>query len=235
MGQVIVFASSKGGAGKTTAATVLACELAHMVGDQLTISLIDADPNQHSAKWAKREGCPANIRLVENSNESTILDDIEAEEDASGYILVDLEGTASATVSFAVSRADFVVIMCQGSQDDADEAAKTIKLINNQMRATRRTIPFAMQFTRASAAISPRTSRFIMQQFRDAGVEIFKNPLIDREAFRAMRSFGGSVRDLDPAEVSSIDKAVANANAYANELLQRLSAAQQEGRGHTHG
>lgn len=44
---VIVFASSKGGVGKTTAAIVLASELAR---HKTSLTLIDVDPNQHSAK-----------------------------------------------------------------------------------------------------------------------------------------------------------------------------------------
>lgn len=65
----IVFASSKGGAGKTTAAIVLTSELARQGA---AVTLIDADPNQHSAKWALKEGCPANISLVQNSTEESI-------------------------------------------------------------------------------------------------------------------------------------------------------------------
>ncbi len=44
---VIVFASSKGGAGKTTAAIILASEPAR---HSTSVTLIDFDPNQHSAK-----------------------------------------------------------------------------------------------------------------------------------------------------------------------------------------
>ena len=58
----IVFASSKGGAGKTTAAIILAAELARQGATKnIEVTLIDADPNQHSAKWALRDGCPSNI------------------------------------------------------------------------------------------------------------------------------------------------------------------------------
>lgn len=49
-------------------------------------------------------------------------------------MLVDLEGTASMAVASAISRADLVITLCQGSQDDADEAAKTIKLVNRQAK-----------------------------------------------------------------------------------------------------
>jgi len=128
---VIVFASSKGGAGKTTACVVLACELARQgQAKNIGVSLIDADPNQHSAAWAKQEATPSNIRLFEGVNESNILDVIEQAQQQTPFVLVDLEGVASSAVIGAVSRADLVIIPCQPSQNDAKEAAKTIKTIN---------------------------------------------------------------------------------------------------------
>lgn len=215
----IVFASSKGGAGKTTAAIVLASELARQ---GTSVTLIDADPNQHTAKWALRDGCPSNISLVQNATEESIIDDIEEAEAKSAFVLVDLEWTASMAVASAISRADLVITLCQGSQDDADEAAKTIKLINRQSKVLKRPIPFSVLMTRTNPAITPRTYRHIVSEFRTAGVELFACTLIDREAFRAIRSFGGIVNDLDPKEVSGIDKAAANAYEYAAEVVTKL-------------
>lgn len=226
----IVFASSKGGAGKTTAAIVLASELAQ---HNTSVTLIDADPNQHSAKWAMKDGCPSNIKLVEKSTEETIIDDIDNAQEQTAFVLVDLEGTASMAVASAISRADLVITLCQGSQDDADEAAKTIKLVNRQAKVLSRSIPFAVLMTRTNPAIMPRTLKHIMNEFSDAGVDIFKTSLIDREAFRAIRSFGGTVNDLDPRQVSGIEKAIANAHALAVEVIERIKGIKRE-RGQNH-
>ena len=233
---VIVFASSKGGAGKTTATTILTGELVRRAEPAgIRVTLIDADPNQHSAKWALRD-CPKNLDLVQNSNETSIVDDIEEAEEKSGYVLVDLEGTASATVANAIIRADYVIALCQGSQDDADEAVRTIKLIRNQSKLLKRAIPFAILFTRTSPAIQPRTLRHIVQQFELAGVDLFETSLIDREAFRAIRSFGGMLHELDVSQVSGVEKATANAKAYTDEVLRKIKASQQtEGRSARHG
>jgi chromosome partitioning protein len=219
----IVLASSKGGAGKTTAAILLAGELARQGREKgIIISLIDADPNQHSAKWALREGCPKNIHVVQYVKEDTILDVIEEEENRDGIVIVDLEGTASIAVSNAISRADLVIIPCQGSQDDADEAAKTIKLIKNQSRLLGRTIPFSVIISRTNPAITPRTLKHIVSEFQKAGIDMFDCTLVDREAFRAIRSFGGIVNHLQSSEVSGIDKAAQNAKEFASEALRKL-------------
>lgn len=220
---VIAFASSKGGAGKTTACITLASELARQGKEKnISICLIDADPNQHSAKWALKEDCPDNIFLVKNSTEETILDDIDLASEKYGFVLVDLEGTASLAVAHAISRASLVIAPCQGSQDDADEAVKTIKLIKRQSKALNREIPFSVLFTRTNPAITPRTLKFIMKEFKEAGVDSFEVSLIDREAFRAVRSFGGDVNSLNPKEVSGIEKAAENAFSFAEEVKWKI-------------
>ncbi|MGL4667734.1 MAG: ParA family protein [Saezia sp.] len=215
----IVLATSKGGAGKTTATIVLACELAR---NGATVTLIDADPNQHSAKWANRVGCPANIILIRNVNESNIIDEIELAETNTSFVIVDLEGTASMAVSFAISRADLVITPCQGSQDDADEAVRTIKLIKQQEKAFRRSIPFTILITNNQAAITPRTLKHICNEFNSANIPMLATSLVNRDAFRAIRSFGGSVNDLDKKEVSGIDKAAKNAEDFAKEIIVLL-------------
>ena len=219
----IVFASSKGGAGKTTASIILASEFARQgLLKNISIALIDVDPNQHSAKWSAKQGCPTNINIIPNSNEESIIDDIESACQNNAFVIVDLEGTASMSVASAISRADLVIILCQGSQDDADEAIKTIKLIKRQERLLNRKIAFAVLLTRTNPAIKPRTLTYIINEFQNAGIEIFKSSLIDREAYRAIRSFGGTIDNLDQKEVSGKIRAIDNAVAFAEEVKLKL-------------
>jgi chromosome partitioning protein len=126
------------------------------------------------------------------------------------------------TVASAISRADLVIIPCQGSQDDADEAVKTIRLINRQVKVLNRSIPFCVLYVRTSPAITPRTLRHIMGEFSKAGIDVFNTSLVDREAFRSIRSFGGTIDDLDPNQVSGIDKAVVNVRAFAAEVIAKI-------------
>ena len=90
------------------------------------------------------------------------------------FVVVDLEGTASMTVAYAISRADLVVIPVQGSQLDAAEAAKAIRLIRQQEKAFVRRIPYAVLFTRTSTAIKPRTFQHIRNEFVSHGVPAFQ-------------------------------------------------------------
>jgi chromosome partitioning protein len=218
---VIVFSSPKGGAGKTTAATILATELA---GQGAAVTVIDADPNKNVVDWAKLPDVPESISVIGDVSEETIVDHIEEASAVSTFVIVDLEGTASLLVSYAISLADFVVIPVQGSQLDAKQAARQMKLIRAQERIAGRTIPFAVLFTRTNPAITPKTLRHIEQRFEELAVPVLKTQLYDREAYRAIFSFGGGLSSLAEKGVGNLDAALRNARAYAAEVLDRLRA-----------
>lgn len=229
---IIVFASSKGGAGKTTACVVLACELARQgQSKNIGVSLIDADPNQHSAAWAKLDGKPKNIFLFGNVSAENILEVIEEAQRKTPFVLVDLEGVASSAVVGAVSRADLVIIPCQASQNDAKEAAKTIKTIKFGAKLAGRDIAFAVLFTRLSAAIVTKTSRHLVAEFQGAGVDVLGTSLIDREAFKSIFSFGGAINDLKTTNKqaqASLKKTADNAQMYTEEVKRRLKQRLQQ-------
>src|SRR5208337_22768 len=126
-------------------------------------------------------------------SEETIVDLIEEAAAKSAFVIVDLEGTASLMVSYAISMSDFVVIPVQGSQLDAKQAARQMKLIKAQERIAGHEIPFAVLFTRTNPAIQPKTQRFIEERFVELKVPVIKTRLHDREAFRAIFSFGGTL------------------------------------------
>jgi chromosome partitioning protein len=44
----------------------------------------------------------------------------------------------------------------------------------------------------------------------------------EREAFRAIFSFGGTLESLDAAQVSNLQAAIGNARAFASEVLAKL-------------
>ena len=220
----IAFASPKGGAGKTTAAVVLATELAR----KSNVTLIDADPNKPVSGWANLPGRPEQLSVIGDVSESTIIDEIDAAAESAPFVIIDLEGTASMMVGYAISRADLVIIPTQGSQLDAKQAARAIKLVEQQEKAFRRPIPHAVLLTRTSAAIQPRSLRHIQEQLLGYGVDVFETQIIERDAFRALFSFGGALGDLDRKQVSNLDAAISNARAFAGEVVGKLRAQRDE-------
>ena len=217
----IVFASPKGGAGKSTSAVVLASELARTGAD---VVVIDADPNRPVSKWAKLDGRPANLSVIADVTEATVIDEIEAWAARVPFVVVDLEGTASMTVAYAISRASLVIIPVQGSHLDAAEAAKAIKLIRQQEKAFDRRIPHTVLFTRTSTVIRPRLLRHIREELQGANVPIMAAQMHEREAFRAIFSFGGTIDTLAPSQVSNLTAAATNARVVAAEVVSILRA-----------
>jgi chromosome partitioning protein len=186
------------------------------------VAILDADPNRPVSQWARRSGCPESLKVLPDISEGTVIDTIEEAARRSAFVIVDLEGTASMTVAYAISRADLVVIPTQGSQLDAAEAAKAVRLIRQQEKAFARQIPYAVLFTRTSAAIRPRTLQHIREEFSTHQVPAFETQMHEREAFRAIFSFGGTLESLDPMQVSNLQAAVANARAFAGEVVAML-------------
>ncbi|MFT3998065.1 MAG: ParA family protein, partial [Asticcacaulis sp.] len=72
-----------------------------------------------------------------------------------------------------------------------------------------------------------RTLSAIHEQLRAHGIRLFDTQLHEREAFKAMFSFGGALETLDPNQVSNVDKAIANARAFVSEAVDLLKNPEQ--------
>lgn len=217
----IVFASPKGGAGKSTSSLVLATEFA---GRGAGVTIIDADPNRPISRWARLPGKPASLTVVDSVTEETILDQIDEAATKTPFVVVDLEGVKSMLVAHAISRADLVIVPTKGSLLDSMEAGAALRLVKRQEQALRRPIPKVVLFTQTSAAIRPRTLKAVESDLLNAGVRIFGVHMHERDAFRAIFLYGGTVADLDPAQVSNISAAAANSRELAREVLEVLHA-----------
>lgn len=213
---VVSFVSSKGGVGKTTGAVVLAGELA---GAGRTVRMVDADPNQPLLIWQKVRALPRTISIVADELAETIIDTIDTGRSAADYVIVDLEGTATDRVGFAVTRSDLVLIPVQGSMLDANEAAKAIKLVRQMSRVAGREIPYKLYFSKVAPAIREKTARDIEDQFTHASVPKLTVSLVDRAAFRAIFSLGGTLHTLDKSDVGGLEAARENAFAFAQAII----------------
>lgn len=214
----VAFISPKGGVGKTTAALLLASEVAR--GAQVTV--IDADPNHPIQAWGKGAELPDNLSIMADVDEDNIIDRIEEAAARTPFVIVDLEGTAAKIVLLAVSQADLVVIPMQGSQLDAEQASRAIRVLKQHEKMTGRAVPYGVLLTRTSPIIRTRTMGHIQGGLVDAGVPVFATQLHEREAFRAIFSFKQTLENLDEKDVPNLDKAIVNAEQFAVEVIERL-------------
>jgi chromosome partitioning protein len=233
---VIPIAIPKGGAGKTTTALVFALELAER---GRTVTIIDGDPNAHIVQWAALPGVPETITVIgakledikhlhtpaildQPVTKDTMVGQIKAAAARSAFVVVDLEGTANLTLGLAVGMADLVIIPVQGSQLDAKEAGHMIGLIQDQERLTRRPIPAVVLMTRTNPAITPGSQRQVERILAERAVPCLDAKLHDREAYRALFSFGGTLAGLKDRGVRNVEAAQSNAQAVTAEILDRL-------------
>ena len=216
--QVIVFASSKGGVGKTTAALTLASVLTR---HSAPTTLIDADPNTPLNLWAKRFplGIPEGLRIA-TAFRTDVADVIDSA--STPYVIVDLEGSRNEEVSVAIGRADLVLIPMKGNQLDADEAVNVIKVIRKQETIFRRSIAFRVFLSQVSPVIMDKGMRDICSQMRANAIPMLRTGIVERSAFKAPFRLGGTIYDLTEREAKNPFAAIGNAEAFAQEVRDVL-------------
>jgi chromosome partitioning protein len=221
----IAFVSPKGGAGKTTSAFLLSMTLAKLYD----VTIIDADPNHPIKTWASGGNAPPRLTVVSDADEDTIIERIEDAAAKTPFVIVDLEGTASKIVIYAITQADFVVIPTQGSQLDANEASRAIRVVMQSQKLKKAVVPYGVLLTRTSLSIRTRSLAHIQKGMIEAGIPVFETELNERDAFKAVFAFQQTLDQLNPAEVPNLDKAKINVWELAHEILERLKS--EQGRG----
>lgn len=217
---VIVLCSTKGGVGKSTTALVLA-QVYAQAGTSVT--LIDADPNKPLATWADRfkDSVPKKLKVIGDVTEKNIIDVIDEEAQKHPFVIVDLEGSANITASYAISRADLVLIPMRGKQLDADQAGRVVALIERESKAFRRTVPYRVMFSMASA-LQSKEQRHIRKNLESKNIPVLDVALTERAAFSAIFQLGGTIFDLTDEDVSNPKAAQENASAVASAVIETL-------------
>jgi chromosome partitioning protein len=220
----IAFVSPKGGAGKSTSALLLATAFAKVS----EVTIIDADPNHPIQDWADGGNVPPKMTVVSGVSEKTIVQRIEEVAARTPIVIVDLEGTASKTVLYAIAEADLVIIPTQGSPLDAKQAARTVQVVRDSQKAAVTKKDHVVLLTRTSPTVRSRSLAHIQKSLIDAGVPVLEIELNERDAFKAVFAYDVTLDHLDPKEVPNLDKAKLNVMELAQEVVARLMT---QGRG----
>ncbi len=215
---VIVIASPKGGAGKSTTSILLATELA-LAGARTV--LFDCDPNRSVSIWASRQALPKNIEFINDVGESDIIRTIKKHDTDGKIAIVDLEGVASRLVSRAISQADLVITPMRGTTLDATIGARALALVAEEEEALGRNIRHAVVFT-MTRAIRSNQHKGIELSLKEQGVDVIDPPLMERAAYSALFEYGGNLRNLPPQ--GNMDGAITNAVEFTRGVYQRLAA-----------
>lgn len=124
--QVIVVASQKGGAGKTTTARHLAVEAERQ--NEGPVALIDVDPQGGLARWWNRRASPTPVFIAcQLASLQATVDGLR--EQGFQLVVIDTPPAVTELIGAVVRLADLVVVPARPSPDDLEAVGPTIDLI----------------------------------------------------------------------------------------------------------
>jgi chromosome partitioning protein len=214
----VAFVSPKGGAGKTTAALLLALGLADR-GHR--VAMIDSDPNKPLVHWAD---LPNRRERISVHPAPTVQDIRDAAREAQRYspdwTIVDTEGSERGAMVFAALRFDLVLTPVAGSQLDLREAIKASEMVAAFGRRAGKGLLHRALLTRVPAALKPKMLKSVVAQLRQADVQILPTPLLEKEAFRALFSLGAGFETLELNGVFGAAAARQNTARYVDDVVE---------------
>lgn len=216
---VISFANAKGGAGKTTAALLLATELAQQ---GYRVGILDADPQRWITQWHELSGPQRNIEVISEVTVASLQGHIRELARTADYTIIDLAGARDAIVTTAIGLSDHVMIPVQGCAMDARGGAQILDLIKMMEETGKLKIDHSVVLTRVTSMVTTRALLTIKGLLAARGVNVINTPIAERTAYREIFDYGGTLYSMDPAKISNLDKARENARAFAGEVMQLL-------------
>ncbi|PZU90384.1 MAG: chromosome partitioning protein ParA [Shinella sp.] len=216
---VISFANAKGGAGKTTAALLLATELAQQ---GYRVGILDADPQRWITQWHELSGPQHNIEVISEVTVASLQGHIRELARAADYTIIDLAGARDAIVTTALGLSDHVMIPVQGCAMDARGGAQILDLIKLMEETGKLKIDHSVVLTRVTSMVTTRALLTIKGLLAARGVNVINTPIAERTAYREIFDCGGTLYSMDPTKISNLDKARENARAFAGEVMQLL-------------
>ncbi|AYD05327.1 MULTISPECIES: ParA family protein [Rhizobium/Agrobacterium group] len=233
----ITFANPKGGSGKTTSAMLLA-EQIRAAG--ATVAILDCDPNQNIVQWdAQRaeqgRASPFIVRPV--PTEAQFLDTVEDIRGKADYLIIDLEGTASNLVTYAISRSDLVLIPFEPTPMEARQAARAVQLVQNTGRMMNKAVAHALLFTKVNAAIQTNDEKDVRKETQANDIPVLRAAIVRRAAFtrifregyllselleQAREEVKASTASAQERVLKPLEAAIQNAREYTQEVVNHL-------------
>lgn len=205
MGKIIVLATSKGGAGKSTLVRSLS---AHYILSGFKTAVIDADPqgsiiNRHDPIGRLKE-----LFVVAEPEEqvSHVIDELKKNYSP---LIVDTGGFRNKTTIRALASADVVLIPLKSSADDVTAAIEThdlIKEINDIPERVGNPIKYRMILTMTQQGTV--ISRQVRKELEEMGYLLLKNELYHRVAYPEAAINGLSPSITDPEGAAARDIAL---------------------------
>ena len=217
----IAFISPKGGAGKTTAALLLALGLAERGA---RVALIDSDPNKPLVHWASLPNRPQAVSVHPAPTVQDIRDAVrEAKRRDPEWFIVDTEGSERGAMVFAALRFDLALTPVAGSQLDLREAIKAARMTEAFGKRAGSALAHRAFLTRVPPALRPRTLKAVVAELRAADVGLLPTGIVEKEAFRALFSIGGGFEALEGEGVYGVAAARQNTESFVLDIVDLVA------------
>ncbi len=217
---VISIANAKGGAGKTTAALLLAMEFAQAGGK---VVIFDCDPLAFAAKWHGLPGAVDGITVVTGVTFANLGANLRAQSGQADHVIIDLSGARDALIALAAGLSDLMLIPVQGCTMDAQGAVHVLEIIGQVANNAHSHIDHAVVLTRVSSLVTTRAIRSVKARLAERNVLLLDTPIIERSVYRDMFEHGGSLYTIDETKVSNLAKAQRNMQGLALEVLRLVN------------
>lgn len=139
--KIVTFATTKGGAGKTTLALSLASYF-HAKGRK--VAVLDTDVNKNLTHWLDKGiegGAIGDIPHKAEHDEQRIFDAVDELKNIADVIVIDMAGVSNKSLIYAMGVSSLVVIPSKSSEDDVLEALRTRRILSDVTRLVNREIP----------------------------------------------------------------------------------------------
>jgi chromosome partitioning protein len=209
--RVIVFASQKGGSGKTTLAGHVGVQ-AELAGAG-PVALIDTDPQGSLAKWwnSREAATPAFLHTVFTN----LVHDLD-EARAQGFklVVIDTPPAVTKAISEVVSFADLVVLPTRPSPHDLRAVGPTIDIVD----ARKKPMVFVLNAATPRARITMEAAVALSQHGTVAPVTVY-----NRTDFAASMIDGRTVMEIEPDGKSAEE--ITQLWEYLDQRLMRVECA----------
>ena len=217
---VLTLMSPKGGVGKSTAAMIFASEMIRMGA---TVAIIEADHNAHITTWFEKGRAPEGLTVALDQDPSgkQLPQTIADYASRADYVIIDTEGTQNPRAAAAASAADLVLIPMTFSSLDLNGAIAALAQVEAIAAEMGRPIPAAILPSRVNAAILTRSRRAIEASLAAEGIPVIMPGILDKEVYRMIFAEGALLHNLPRyTQVSGISSAIDNAQAIMRSLVE---------------
>lgn len=191
--KIIAVLNEKGGCGKTTISTNLACGL-HKKGH--SVALVDTDPQGSASIWYEQANEDADMPPVFRMNGGRALSNLKKTMSGYDITIIDGAGSLSEVSVGAIKSADIVLIPIQPSVYDVWGSENVVDLIQARQDVTEGT-PQA-RFIVSKVRNTTNLTGELKQALNEMGIDILGSSTTELVDYRRSAELGQSVFDYEP-------------------------------------